>query len=57
MQIFRTEAFDTFGKILPRAAQIASRISVIYVGLTAGLRAQPIYGIGMPVCSTPSSTP
>ncbi|WP_158964383.1 TrkH family potassium uptake protein [Chachezhania sediminis] len=34
MQIFRAEAFDTFGKILPRAAQIASRISVIYVSLT-----------------------
>ncbi|MEL6452506.1 MAG: TrkH family potassium uptake protein [Pseudomonadota bacterium] len=34
MQIFRTEAFDTFGKILPRATEIASRISVIYVGLT-----------------------
>ena len=34
MQIFRSEAFDTMGKILPRAGQIASRISVIYVGLT-----------------------
>ncbi|WP_299373519.1 TrkH family potassium uptake protein [uncultured Tateyamaria sp.] len=34
MQIFRTEAFDTFGKILPRATEIASRISVIYVTLT-----------------------
>ncbi|WP_299149158.1 TrkH family potassium uptake protein [uncultured Tateyamaria sp.] len=34
MQIFRTEAFDTFGKILPRATEIASRISVIYVSLT-----------------------
>lgn len=35
MQIFRSEAFDTFGKVLPRAAEIASRISVIYCGLTA----------------------
>lgn len=35
MQIFRTEGFETGGKILPRAGQIASRISVIYVGLTA----------------------
>ena len=35
MQIFRTEAFDTFGKILPRAREIASRISVIYLALTA----------------------
>jgi trk system potassium uptake protein TrkH len=34
MQIFRAEAFDTDGKILPRAGEIASRISVIYVGLT-----------------------
>ncbi|MGH1330735.1 MAG: TrkH family potassium uptake protein [Paracoccaceae bacterium] len=34
MQIFRTEAFDTDGKVLPRAAQIASRISVIYLSLT-----------------------
>ena len=35
MQIFRSEGFDTFGKILPRAGEIASRISVIYVALTA----------------------
>jgi len=34
MQIFRSEGFDTFGKILPRAGQIAQQISVIYVGLT-----------------------
>jgi len=34
MQIFRSESFDTGGKILPRAAEIASRILVIYVGLT-----------------------
>ncbi len=36
MQIFRSEAFDTMGKILPRAGEIASRISVIYVCLTVG---------------------
>ncbi|MGB8624073.1 MAG: TrkH family potassium uptake protein [Paracoccaceae bacterium] len=35
MQIFRSEAFDTSGKVLPRAAQIAARISVIYLLLTA----------------------
>ncbi len=35
MQIFRSEGFDTFGKILPRATEIASRISVIYLALTA----------------------
>ncbi|MEM9850975.1 MAG: potassium transporter TrkG, partial [Pseudomonadota bacterium] len=34
MQFFRSEAFDTFGKVLPRAAEIASRISVIYIILT-----------------------
>ncbi|WP_439109515.1 TrkH family potassium uptake protein [Lentibacter sp.] len=35
MQIFRAESFDTFGKILPRATQIASQISAIYVSVTA----------------------
>lgn len=34
MQIFRSEAFETMGKILPRATAIAGQISVIYVGLT-----------------------
>ncbi|MGR3756110.1 MAG: TrkH family potassium uptake protein [Tranquillimonas sp.] len=34
MQIFRSEAFETMGKILPRAAEIAAQISWIYVGLT-----------------------
>ncbi|RMA43210.1 TrkH family potassium uptake protein [Rhodophyticola porphyridii] len=34
MQIFRSEGFDTFGKILPRATEIASRIWVIYLTLT-----------------------
>ena len=34
MQIFRSEGFDTFGKILPRATEISSRISVIYLTLT-----------------------
>ncbi|MEX0284231.1 MAG: TrkH family potassium uptake protein [Paracoccaceae bacterium] len=34
MQIFRSESFDTFGKILPRATAIASQISVIYVAMT-----------------------
>lgn len=34
MQIFRSESFDTLGKILPRATEIASQISVIYVALT-----------------------
>ncbi|WP_163849337.1 TrkH family potassium uptake protein [Pseudooceanicola aestuarii] len=34
MQIFKSEAFDTMGKILPRATAIAAQISVIYVALT-----------------------
>ena len=34
MQIFRTEAFETMGKILPRATEIAKQISVIYIALT-----------------------
>ena len=34
MQIFRSEAFDTVGKVLPRAAEIASRISIVYIALT-----------------------
>lgn len=34
MQIFKSEGFDTMGKILPRATQIASQISSIYIGLT-----------------------
>lgn len=34
MQIFRSEAFETDGKVLPRAAEIASRISIVYLGLT-----------------------
>ncbi|TCP60695.1 trk system potassium uptake protein TrkH [Rhodovulum bhavnagarense] len=34
MQIFRSEAFETSGKILPRAVQIAAGLSWIYLGLT-----------------------
>ena len=34
MQIFKSEAFDTMGKILPRATAIAGQISTIYIGLT-----------------------
>lgn len=34
MQIFRSEAFETSGKILPRAAEIARQIVVIYFALT-----------------------
>ncbi|SFQ35713.1 trk system potassium uptake protein TrkH [Roseivivax halotolerans] len=34
MQIFRSEAFDTMGKVLPRAAEISSSISSIYITIT-----------------------
>jgi trk system potassium uptake protein TrkH len=34
MQFFRTEGFDTFGKALPRATDIARQLLVVYVGLT-----------------------
>jgi len=34
MQIFKSEAFDTMGKILPRAVEIAKQISIIYFALT-----------------------
>lgn len=34
MQLFKSEAFDTFGKILPRAAEISQSIGLIYLGLT-----------------------
>lgn len=34
MQIFRSESFDTDGKVLPRAAQISGRISRAYCLLT-----------------------
>lgn len=47
MQIFRSEAFDTMGKILPRATEIAARISVIYVALTV-LCGLSYLALGMP---------
>ena len=34
MQFFRTEGFDTLGKVLPRAADIAWGLVVVYVGLS-----------------------
>lgn len=34
MQIFRSEGFDTFGKILPRATAIAGQIAIVYFALT-----------------------
>ncbi|MBE3636805.1 TrkH family potassium uptake protein [Mangrovicoccus algicola] len=46
MQIFRSEAFETMGKILPRAAEIAARISFMYVALTVGC-AITFFALGM----------
>ena len=46
MQIFRSEAFETGGKVLPRAAEIAARIGAIYVALTVAC-AVAYGGVGM----------
>ncbi len=45
MQLFRVEAFET-DKVLPRAAQIAGGISIVYVSLT-GLAAVVLWSLGM----------
>ncbi|MDW4550429.1 TrkH family potassium uptake protein [Defluviimonas sp. D31] len=34
MQFFRSEGFDTFGKVLPRATDIAGQLFFVYSGLT-----------------------
>jgi len=34
MQLFRSEAFDTLGKVLPRAGEIALRLTTIYLTLS-----------------------
>ncbi|MGL5008471.1 MAG: TrkH family potassium uptake protein [Paracoccaceae bacterium] len=34
MQFFKTEGFDTFGKVLPRATDIAGQLVLVYLGLT-----------------------
>jgi len=48
MQVFRAEAFDTMGKILPRATAIAAQISGIYVFITvACFAAYLIVGLDM----------
>ncbi|MCG6903115.1 MAG: TrkH family potassium uptake protein [Rhodobacter sp.] len=47
MQIFRSESFETDGKVLPRAAQIAARISGAYLILTAGCYVA-YFAVGVP---------
>ncbi|MDO5368904.1 TrkH family potassium uptake protein [Paracoccus sp. (in: a-proteobacteria)] len=34
MQFFRSEGFDTMGKVMPRAGQIAAEMSYLYLGIT-----------------------
>ena len=34
MQFFRSEGFDTLGKVLPRAGQIATEMTQLYLILT-----------------------
>ena len=46
MQLFKTEAFDTPDKVLPRAAQIAGSIGAIYVGMTF-IWTAALWGAGM----------
>ena len=48
MHLFRTEGFETMGKILPQAAQIARSIWSIYLSLTiACLAAYSVAGLGL----------
>jgi trk system potassium uptake protein TrkH len=47
MQFFRTEGFDTFGKVLPRATDIAQQLLVVYLALT--IVTMTVYAVlGMP---------
>lgn len=39
MQFFRSEGFDTLGKVLPRAGQIAAEMTWIYLGITVACAA------------------
>lgn len=46
MQLFRSEGFDTLGKVLPRAGEIAGSISIIYLVLTvASILAYSLVGM------------
>jgi trk system potassium uptake protein len=48
MQFFRSEGFDTLGKILPRALDISIALIQIYIVLTVACMAV-YYALGMPV--------
>jgi trk system potassium uptake protein TrkH len=43
MQFFRTEGFDTFGKVLPRATDIAQQLLIVYLALT--IVAMTVYAV------------
>lgn len=47
MQIFRSEGFDTYGKVLPRARQIAASIAWVYLVITLACAVAYLYA-GMP---------
>lgn len=46
MQLFKTEAFDTPEKVVPRATELASNIGIVYVGLTVTW-AFALFAVGM----------
>jgi trk system potassium uptake protein TrkH len=46
MQFFRSEGFDTLGKVLPRALDISAALLRIYIGMTV-LFALSYYALGM----------
>ncbi len=46
MQYFKTEGFDTFGKSLPRATDIARQLVIVYFGLTV-ISAMTYRALGM----------
>lgn len=48
MQLFKAEAFDTAEKILPRATQISSSITLVFIGFT-GLCCILFLAAGMPI--------
>ena len=47
MQLFKTESYETPDKVVPRAAELAGGISLVYGGLTL-LWSVMLYGAGLP---------
>jgi trk system potassium uptake protein TrkH len=45
MQLFKAEAFDTAEKILPRATQISTSITLVFIAMTGAVRRR-LYGRG-----------